>query len=93
MISATASTQALAAIQQQYGATEASHAVEALFSLLAARLAEGGITRFSCGGRRNLGRGDAKPRYYRFSHRTVHFTRRAVGQRAPCASLAGAKVR
>lgn len=32
MISATASTQALAAIQQQYGATEASHAVEALFS-------------------------------------------------------------
>ncbi|EFQ4739540.1 four-carbon acid sugar kinase family protein [Salmonella enterica] len=50
MISATASTQALAAIQQQYGATEASHAVEALFSLLAARLAEGGITRFIVAG-------------------------------------------
>ncbi|EHV4151629.1 NAD-binding protein [Salmonella enterica] len=48
--SATASTQALAAIQQQYGATEASHAVEALFSLLAARLAEGGITRFIVAG-------------------------------------------
>ncbi|EQM62024.1 nucleotide-binding domain containing protein, partial [Salmonella enterica] len=41
---------ALAAIQQQYGATEASHAVEALFSLLAARLAEGGITRFIVAG-------------------------------------------
>ncbi|HCL5071470.1 TPA: 3-oxo-tetronate kinase [Salmonella enterica] len=50
MISATASTQALAAIQQQYGAAEASHAVEALFSLLAARLAEGGITRFIVAG-------------------------------------------
>ncbi|EDT8259529.1 3-oxo-tetronate kinase [Salmonella enterica] len=42
--------EALAAIQQQYGATEASHAVEALFSLLAARLAEGGITRFIVAG-------------------------------------------
>nr|VUD27146.1 YgbK domain protein [Salmonella sp. NCTC 7297] len=93
MISATASTQALAAIQQQYGAAEASLAVEALFSLLAARLAEGGITRFIVAGGENFGCGDAKPRYYWFSHRTVHFTRCAVGQRAPCASLAGAKVR
>ncbi|ECG8591016.1 3-oxo-tetronate kinase [Salmonella enterica subsp. salamae] len=50
MISATASAQALAAIQQQYGAAEASHAVEALFSLLTARLAEGGIIRFIVAG-------------------------------------------
>ncbi|HFZ8995443.1 TPA: 3-oxo-tetronate kinase [Citrobacter freundii] len=50
LISATASAQALADIQQQYGAAEASHAVEALFSLLSARLAKGGITRFIVAG-------------------------------------------
>ncbi|MGS9149639.1 nucleotide-binding domain containing protein, partial [Salmonella enterica subsp. enterica serovar Infantis] len=42
--------QALAAIQQHSGATAASHAVEALMSLLAARFAEGGITRFIVAG-------------------------------------------
>ncbi|ASG53655.1 MAG TPA: 3-oxo-tetronate kinase [Salmonella bongori] len=50
LVSATAPAQALAAIQQQYGAAEASHAVEALFSLLTARLAEGGISRFIVAG-------------------------------------------
>ncbi|MGS9164850.1 3-oxo-tetronate kinase, partial [Salmonella enterica subsp. enterica serovar Infantis] len=44
MISATASPQALAAIQQQDGATEASQAGEALVCRLAARVAEGGLT-------------------------------------------------
>ncbi len=82
--------QALAAIQQQYGATEASHAVEALFP--AGRSAGRG-RRWSPG----LSWRAAKLRGYFpgitwFSHGTVHFTRRAVGQhRAPCASLAGAK--
>lgn len=47
---ATASTDALAAIQQQYGAQKASQAVETLFSQLAARLAAEGVTRFIVAG-------------------------------------------
>ena len=47
LVFATASTDALAAIQQgQYGAQKASQAVETLFSQLAARLAAEGVTRF-----------------------------------------------
>ena len=44
------STDALAAIQQQYGAQKASQAVETLFSKLAARLAAEGVTRFIVAG-------------------------------------------
>ncbi|MCG2963670.1 four-carbon acid sugar kinase family protein, partial [Escherichia coli] len=47
---ATASTDALAAIQQQYGAQKASQAVETLFFQLAARLAAEGVTRFIVAG-------------------------------------------
>lgn len=50
LVFATASTDALAAIQQQYGAQKASQAVETLFSQLAARLAAEGVTRFIVAG-------------------------------------------
>lgn len=50
LVFATASTDALAAIQQQYGAQKASQAVETLFSKLAARLAAEGVTRFIVAG-------------------------------------------
>lgn len=50
LVFATASTTALAAIQQQYGARKASQAVEALFSQLAAQLAADGVTRFIVAG-------------------------------------------
>lgn len=50
MIYATASADALAVIQQQYGATRASQAVEALFALLTALLATQGISRFIVAG-------------------------------------------
>ena len=50
LVFATASTTALAAIQQQYGARKASRAVEALFSQLAAQLAADGVTRFIVAG-------------------------------------------
>ncbi|EGM7735449.1 four-carbon acid sugar kinase family protein [Escherichia albertii] len=50
LVFATASTDSLAAIQQKYGAQKASHAVEALFSQLAAQLAAEGVTRFIVAG-------------------------------------------
>ena len=50
LVFATASTDALAAIQQQYGAQKARQAVETLFSQLAARLAAEGVTRFIVAG-------------------------------------------
>lgn len=50
LVFATASTDALAAIQQQYGAQKASQAVETLFSQLAARLAAEGVARFIVAG-------------------------------------------
>ena len=50
LVFATASTDALAAIQQQYGAQKASQAVETLFSQLATRLAAEGVTRFIVAG-------------------------------------------
>lgn len=50
LVSATTSADALAKIQQEYGASEASHAVEALFSRLTTFLAEGSIRRFIVAG-------------------------------------------
>ncbi|EGN2451080.1 four-carbon acid sugar kinase family protein [Salmonella enterica] len=50
LVFATASTDALAAIQHKYGAQKASLAVESLFSRLAAQLATEGVTRFIVAG-------------------------------------------
>ncbi|EBY6678729.1 four-carbon acid sugar kinase family protein [Salmonella enterica subsp. enterica] len=55
LVFATASPGALTAIQQQYGAQEASLEVESLFSRLAAQLAAEGITRFIVAGGKTSG--------------------------------------
>lgn len=55
LVYATTSAGALANIQQSYGAANASHAVEALFSHLAALLAATGVTRFIVAGGETAG--------------------------------------
>lgn len=81
LVFATASTDALAAIQQQYGAQKASQAVETLFSQLAARLAAEGVTRFIVAGGGDLRRSHTEHGHKRVSYWPNHFPRRAVGKR------------
>ncbi len=81
LVFATASTDALAAIQQQYGAQKASQAVETLFSQLAARLAAEGVTRFIVAGGETSGVVTQSTGNKRVSYWPNHFPRRAVGKR------------